>query len=272
MKSTLLLFGFLLTLHSYYSQVNGNSFKKENYQQKTAIPYPSLSERDVMYSKRIWRVMDLREKMNHPYYYPVISYGNMRSLFSLIEQSIKNNELTVYDAINDEFTLPLSRSAALEVGMQEEDLSFENPDGSFTDTTIKIPINTEDIIRFRIKEDWFFDKQRGVMEVRIIGICPVAELYDQNGDFKGELPLYWIYFPEIRGLLAQQETVSRWNDAEQRTYDEMFSKRFFSSYIYKISNVYNRRITDYKLGTEAQLEAQLFFNQIFDFEQDLWEY
>ena len=272
MKTNLLTFLLFLWALFVRGQVSGDAFKREHHTQKKPIPYTPLSERDVMYAKRIWRVMDLREKMNHPYYYPTVSYGNLKSLFTLIENAIDKGELTVFDAIDDEFTLPLSRSAALEMGMEEEALTLEQPDGTLRDTTIKTPVGTEDIIRYRIKEDWFFDKQKGVMEVRIIGICPIAEKYDQNGDYKGELPLYWIYFPEIRPLLAQQETVSRWNDAEQRTYDELFAKRFFSSYIYQISNVYGRKITDYKTGEEAQLEAQKYFDELFNFEQDLWEY
>lgn len=118
----------------------------------------------------------------------------------------------------------------------------------------------------------FFDKQRSVLDVRIIGICPVLEKYDANGDYKGDQPMYWVYFPEIRPLLAQQETFNRWNDAERINFDDLFMKRFFSSYIYKESNVYNRRITDYKTGIDALLEAEKVHEKIANMEQDLWEY
>jgi hypothetical protein len=84
--------------------------------------------------------------------------------------------------------------------------------------------------------------------------------------------MYWIYFPEVRSILARQETVNRWNDAERRTYDDLFLKRFFSSYVYKESNVYNRKISEYKVGLDALLEAKDIHNQIDNFEQDLWEY
>lgn len=239
---------------------------------RRVIPLAPLAQRDVMWSKRVWRTMDLKEKMNHPFYYPTVSYGNMNSLFTTIYNSILNSELTVYDAIDDEFTLQMTSSAALAVGEKREILYVEDEDNNPDSVEIIEPITTQNVMRFRIKEDWFFDRQRSTMETRIIGICPVAEMYDENGDYKGEMPMYWVYFPEVRNLLAHQETVNRWNDAEQRTYDDLFLKRFFSSYIYKESNVYHRGISDYKTGTDALLESQSITSKIFNFEQDLWEY
>ena len=42
-----------------------------------------------------------------------------------------------------------------------------------TNDTIEFYEN-RDIIQYEIKEDWFFDKQRSVLDVRIIGISPIA--------------------------------------------------------------------------------------------------
>lgn len=239
---------------------------------KKVVPLSSLIERDVMWKKRTWRTLDLKEKMNHPFYFPTESYGKMNSLFTLIKKSISSYELTVYDAINDEFTVPLENKAALSIGSSTETIYFDNEYDEPDSTVIESRIESSDVMRFRLKEEWFFDRQRSTLEVRIIGICPVAEMLDSNGDYKGELPMYWIYFPEVRPLLANQETINRWNDAEQRSYDDLFIKRFFSSYIYKESNVYNRNINEYKIGTEALLEAQNIMNKISNLEQDLWEY
>ncbi|MFT6747788.1 MAG: gliding motility associated protein GldN, partial [Glaciecola sp.] len=236
-------------------------------------PYPSLIERDVMWSKRIWRTMDLKEKMNHPFYFPTESHGSLNSLFSVIRKHIKASEITVYDAIDDEFTVPLNKAAAQVIGDKSEVIFIEDDEsGELVGTEIPEPLYSGDVRRFRIKEDWFFDKQRSIMDVRIIGICPVIEVMDDNGDYKGELPMYWVYFPEIRPILARQETVNRWNDAERRTYDDLFIKRFFSSYVYKESNVWHRKITDYKVGLGSLLEAQDIHNKIDNFEQDLWQY
>jgi gliding motility associated protien GldN len=271
-KYLFLSLSILFTLNSQ-AQTDRDIFARTNAIDKKLVPYTSLAERDVMWSKRIWRIMDLKEKMNHPFYYPLESYGNMNSLFSLIRNHIKASELIAYDAIDDQFTVPLTKTAASVVGDKSETIFIENPVTEILEEEeIPIPLYSGDVMRFRIKEEWFFDKQRSVMDVRIIGICPVIEVMDDNGDYKGELPMYWIYFPEVRSILARQETVNRWNDAERRTYDDLFLKRFFSSYVYKESNVYNRKISEYKVGLDALLEAKDIHNQIDNFEQDLWEY
>jgi gliding motility associated protien GldN len=135
-------------------------------------------------------------------------------------------------------------------------------------------VESRDVLEYLIKEDWFFDKQRSVMEVRILGICPVA--YKENpatGQIEKE-QLFWLWFPEARPLLANHEVFNRYNDAERRTFDEIFHKRMFTSYITKESNVYDRLVYDYKRysSMEQLLEAERIKEQIRNFEHDLWEY
>ena len=110
------------------------------------------------------------------------------------------------------------------------------------------------------------------MDVRIIGICPVQESYDEEGNYRGEQPLFWIYFPEAREIFVNQEVFNRNNDAERRTLEDIFWKRQFSSYIYKESNVYDRNIQEYATGLEAQLESGRIQKELFEKEHDLWEY
>ena len=121
-------------------------------------------------------------------------------------------------------------------------------------------------------EDWFFDNSRGVMEARVIGICPIEEAFDELGEYKGERPLYWIYMPELRLTIATAPVPNPHNDAKRRTYDDLFNKRCFSSYIYQESNVYGRKISNYKQDLTLLLEGKKIEHEIFTFEQDLWEY
>ena len=132
----------------------------------------------------------------------------------------------------------------------------------------------ENVRKYIIKEEWYFDKQRSVMDVRIIGICPLMDTFDQEtGEFKAEEYLFWVYFPEARKVLAKAEVFNhRKNDAARLTYDDVFHKRMFSSFIIKESNKYNREISEYRKGIDALLEAEAIKEEIFNLEHDLWEY
>ena len=94
----------------------------------------------------------------------------------------------------------------------------------------------------------------------------------KTSEFKGYKPLFWIYFPDVRPLLAKSEVYNRFNDAARFTYDDLFWKRMFTSYIYKESNVFDRKIVDYAKGIDQQLESDRIKNEISDFEQSLWSY
>jgi gliding motility associated protien GldN len=128
------------------------------------------------------------------------------------------------------------------------------------------------IVKYRIKEDWFFDRQRSVMDVRIIGICPVQDVYSADGSYKGSRPLFWIYYPQARPLLAGHNAFNRFNDTERRSFEAVFAKRMFESYIIKEGNVYDRSVIEYKTGLDALLEAERIENGLFSFEDGLWEY
>jgi gliding motility associated protien GldN len=109
------------------------------------------------------------------------------------------------------------------------------------------------------------------MEARIIGICPLVQKLSEDGEVIGVKPLFWIHFPEARQFLARAATFNSWNDSERMSYDEVFVKRKFSSFVYKESNVYNRAIAEYKQGKEILLESEDIKEDIFKYESDLWQ-
>jgi gliding motility associated protien GldN len=146
-------------------------------------------------------------------------------------------------------------------------------EGKYDSVKVRQPITSSNVWKYWVKEDWFYDKQKSVLEVRIIGICPIIEKIAENGDHLGaDKPLFWIYFPEVRPLLATQEVYMRQNDAYRNTIDDLFAKRMFSSYIRKESNAYNRGIYDYKSGIDQLLESERIKNDIFVYEHDWWHF
>jgi len=272
----ILILGCSLPSFSQQSTPRDGVYDRVNTAEKKPVPYVNVREADVFWKKRVWEVIDFREKMNQSFYYPEVPHNNWKSFMTVIMEALKDGSLTAYDASSstDEFNLPLTYQEIISKYDKTDTIQKQRPYPPYEsfDTVIVSKFNPADVKKIRIKEDWFFDKQRSVMDVRIIGICPVTDNFDEKGNFRGVEPMFWIYFPEARPIFAKTEVFNRFNGAAQLTYDDLFWKRIFSSYIYKVENVYDRKIIDYSQGLDALLEAEQVKKDIFDFEQDLWEY
>lgn len=268
-----MLLGVMLPNKASAQNVLDGIYIREHAPSKRVIPYTPLREADVMYLKRIWRIIDLREKINHPLYFPTEKIMDRQSMTQLIYDAvITGSSVTPYGTLDDEFTMTLT-VAEVEATTTKIDTEFiEDEYGDVQPVPIKEEFWPGAVKRYRLKEEWVFDNQKSVLEARIIGMCPVSEKYDENGEYKGEMPLFWLYFPEARELFATVPVYNRHNDAERRTLEDIIWKRMFSSYIFKQTNVYDRKISDYKTPLDLLLESKAIENEIFDYEQDLWEY
>lgn len=237
------------------------------------VPYPAVRKGDVMWSKRIWREIDMRSKMNQPFYYPVEPHNDWRNFITVVMDALKEGSITAYDiSPTDEFLVPLTYQEIItrQIDTVHRTLTRPYPPYDEYDTVIYSEFDPTKVMRLRIKEDWYFDKERSQMLVRILGLCPVM-IKEREGEEFSE-PLFWIYFPEARPVLSRAEIFNRFNDAARRSYDEVFMKRIFSSYVYKEQNVYDRRIAEYAVGLDALLESERIKNELLNFEQSLWEY
>jgi len=288
MKNLVLIITVIcFTQFSFAQDILDGAYKKDirdGDNERLIQSYQHVREADVMWSTKIERVIDLREKMNQVFYYPLRPINDRQNLIDVLVQAIKEGTITAYgNASNDdEFQSPMSPSEVENIGLNQLGLQpvfveeIEDPEtgDAILDTTYNdFSDYSHDVKKYRVKEEWFFDKQRSVMEVRIIGICPVIDRRDEDGIYTGETSLFWVYFPEVRKILSKSEVFNhRKNDAARLTYDDIFHKRFFSSRIVKESNKYDRKISEYKEGIDALLEAEKIKEEIFNLEHDLWEY
>ena len=252
-------------------------YEKIHIVNKKPIPYVPLREADVMYAKDIWRIIDLREKMNQPLYFPIQPIGSRVSFISLVMLGLQENNLHAFKYVKGkEF------SSETMIGLKEAqqllgaDTMFQGTPDQF------VQLKTELVKQLLVKEKWFFDKQHATWKVRIVGIAPIKvynkTLIDANGNQSispevSREPLFWIYFPEFRDLFARNETYNRFNDAQNVSFDDLFMQRRFASYIFGESNVYdNRYIGDYLLGDDILYEADKIKQSLFETEHDLWEW
>lgn len=239
------------------------------------VPFPHIRQADVMWKKRVWREIDFRQKMNHAFYYPVTPHNDWKNFITVVLDGLRENKFTAYDVRNnptDEFLSPLTYNQIIEreTNSVVRTLKRSYPPYDEYDTVIVTQFDETRVMRLRVKEDWYFDKQRSQLMVRIIALCPV--LMVEREDQEITKPLFWFSYQQARDVLAKSMVFNRNNSAERRTYDEVFWKRMFDSYVYKEENVYDRNIGAYAAGIDALLESERVKKEIMNFEEQLWEY
>lgn len=257
---------------SQAQSIDDNVYTKENVPGKKPLNYVSLREADVMWSKKLWQMIDLRKRMNQVLYFPENEMDDRKSLIQVIMHGIDNEGLTAYRS--DQFKEMYSTDEVYqEMGAGEETQQIQQPDGSTKDTVIQTGVRYDEIKKYLIKEQWVFDRKYSDLRVRVVGICPIREFIDDDTGEKRKSQAFWIYYPEARNLLANFEIFNRKNDAQRISYEDWFQQRRFNSYVVQETNVYgNRLINEYTTGKNTLLEAREIRNEIFEFEHDLWEY
>jgi len=284
MKKIVVFIGILALLvvaikHEAKAQVIDGAYKRTDLADRKPTSLPYIREADAMWRKKVWRIIDLREKMNQPLYFPTKEIDGRLNLVNLFVEGIKNGKLTAYDAKNDdEFKVPMTFEQVKEsFGATTRTQMVRDVDtGELKPKTVTGEIRSEEVKQIMVKEEWIFDKQTSTMNVRVIGICPIQEFYregDVNQESVQRRQVFWIYYPEAREIMASSEVFNPQNTARNSSFDEIFLKRKFNSYIVKEENIYNNRdISQYLSSKDAMLESKKIENSIFDYEQNLWEY
>lgn len=272
---------FLVSLFTNQSeaQIINGAYKRTDPYQKKPLVIPMVREADVYWSQMIWRIIDVREKINQPLFYPTKPIDGLKSLTQLLLDGIDKGTITAYDARNDDdFKLPISMAEVKTAfGADTTIREVTNFDTGEKEMRQMVgEIRPEDVKQFMVKEEWYFDKQNSRLQVRIVGICPIQEFFREGDDSSRAVQrrkVFWVYYPEARNMLAQNLVINLSNDARRMSYDDLFIKRYFNSYIVQESNVFNNRaINQYLSGKNAMLESKRIEDKIFNFEQDLWEY
>lgn len=252
------------------------AWEKKNNPSRKVVPYVYLREQDVMFAKRMWQEIDLREKANHILYYPVEPVRDRISLTQIIWDAVTDGELIAYS--DEDFTMPKTPTEVIAENTSIDTTYVKSP---FTGNDTMIVSTTEfraaDVMKYQITEDWFIDKQRSMMDVRILSLCPLVEVFETDPvtlerQSRGSKALFYIYFPAARPIFARTECFNTKNDGARLSFDDIFWKRMFGSRIIKEENVYDRRIEQYRKGLDALMEAENIKEKIRNYEHDLWEF
>jgi gliding motility associated protien GldN len=255
-----------------------NSIDRNLVKDRTPLAYEHLREDDAVYKQRVWREIDTREKMNLPFRYAANEDNGNQRFISILFNAIQSGEVTAFSGEDDRFTTPLTPAQVAKaltggmdtvpvIGMDGEIVKYEARQRA---------VDPDSIYRFRLKEEWVFDKESSRMFVRILGIAPIMTQYTSSGMAIGNgTTLFWAYYPDLRPTLAKYEVYNGKNFAGRMSWEELFESRFFSSYITKstLDNPFDVSLRQFiKDPLFRLLEGENIKEKIFNYEQDLWSY
>jgi gliding motility associated protien GldN len=247
------------------------------------IPWQHIREDDILWKKRVWREIDTREKANVAFRYAGDENTGGGMFIEILIDALKKGKIKGYKTFDDHFSQQMSKEDILETTSGTSDTSIVTDPVTGLEKTVVTPrdFNPEEITKYRIKEDWIFDRNMGAMVVRIVGIAPIKDVYNDQHVYIGPKAMFWLYYPDIRGLLAQYEVVNPMNDLARYTWDEFFESRQFSSKITKVSNpygssnspaAYGEELKEHLNPMEVLYEGQRIADDIFNKEHDMWVY
>ena len=258
---------------------NDNAFDKSSVNSRTPLPYEHLRVDDALFAEKVWRELDLREKMNQPFRYEAESDNGSQMFINMLLKAVNTGEVTAFE--DDRFSTPMTLSSIQQLTVGAADTVAQvdpnDPSKVLRYVVTRASFDAKSVVKLRIKEEWVFDRESSRYFCRILGIAPLKSQFFPNGQERaGTTPMFWVYYPDMRPILTKYEVYNPKNMGNSRmTWEELFESRMFSSYIIKstLDNAANRTIKTYiKDPILALLEGENIKEKIFNYEQDLWSY
>lgn len=259
---------------------NDGAVERNLVKDRTPLAYENIREDDAVFVVRVWREIDAREKLNLSFRYAAVEDNGGQRFISILLKAIKDGDITAFKNSDDRFTTPITPDDAINAFGGGSDTSKKyDDDGNVVGYEVRPKATDPDsVYKFQLKEEWVFDKESSRMFVRIIGIAPVMPFYRSDGVMvpNSDRPLWWVYYPDLRPILAKYDVYNPKNIGAEMTWEELFESRMFSSYIVKstldnpgdapLSSVYPNN-TLFRL-----LQGEKIKDKIFNYEQSLWSY
>lgn len=239
-----------------------------------ALEYNNIREIDAAWKRRVWRVIDVRQKQNQAFIYQGDEYTGGGAFIEILIDAVKKGKVSAYSMLDDRFSTPLNmESFEKTMGGTYDTIQVDDLEtGELVTKIVKREFNVNTVTKYRIKEDWVFDRNMGRPVVRIVGIAPLKDEYNENtGDFLYSAPLFWLNYDELRKTLAGYEVYNPKNDLHRMSWSDYLDGRYFSSYVIKTS-ANNPTGANFESNTLRGLEdGERAMEAIRSMEDDMWQ-
>ena len=254
---------------------------------------------DIVWSRVVYRIIDLRFKQNYQLYTPLSPFDPAYSSLLKVMLMAVADGMPVYAKDDNGDLRPSFKADAKREGADvfslldvynltdfdadEETRAYERI--LRLDSAQNVEFNAgafprfaKNQLKYMIQEVVFFDKHYSRMYSKILSIAPMHadNILSKNATVMAALYqqiLFWVPFDSFRPYLAQQYIMPKGNDTKRVTYDEFFAQKLYTSYIVGTNNIYNRLIPEYATTfEEIKREQSRIEWELLSAEQDLWEY
>lgn len=289
---------FFLILSIFSSQLNAqsnllNAKTPDEIGKKTAaqlnldndrpMEYGYVHDRDVMFGRNVWEMIDLDERVNFPLYFPIDTNNigkDRRSLFDVLTTAMEKGKIT--EVYGDSYFSTKKTLKEIEESRKRTDTTDAgklrlNAGESLIDGDVFTYYVSADLVMdYKVRGFWYFDKRQGDLRYRMLGICPVTpDVFTLDKDEKDYIELFWVYYPAAREILNEWKVFNNRNTAMPMSFDHLLNARRFSGTIYKEENVMgDREVKEYMNDNALNqlLESERVKDRIRSFEQDMWNY
>lgn len=264
-------------------EIGGPSPAEEAYGQTKPMAYGYVDERDILWSKTVWETIDLDERINFPLYYPIDTNqigSTRRALYDVLVSNIRNGKISEVYADSyftekrqlSDIGAALSKVDTTDLGIEQYNAG-ETIDPQFIN---RRDLSAADIMQYRIRGLWYFDKRQAELKYRLIGIAPVApDVNFIDSDEPALVELFWVWFPDARQVLHDNFVFNQRNTSQPITFDHLLNSRRFNAVIYAEDNIHGDRSVNEYISENAfmqLMESERIKESIRDFEQDMWNY
>lgn len=228
---------------------------------------------DIIWSKTYVRSIDLKEEINSVYYASNDILDTNKCLFDIIKAGIFSKSIKALSCnlFTYQIENELNQEKIHNILIKENEINYSEVDsltGNEVETRIiyKDTLNSESIVQYWIREEWFLDKQRSVLDSRITAICPVRF----DSEKQALQPLFWIDFDESANFLNKTKVINRKRYDEVLSFYQLLLKRRFYSQIKYKEGISNN--SDFENEVEAIMNSEKLKTELINFECDLWQW